>query len=136
MDIKPTNQVPSVLGVTGALSGAESETDVPRPADAPNEVDRVIPEVLAAVTDDGEGALLPARSARKTARGALAIPAGPLAPMDAGPIIDSIDQPKAPFFDEASSVDADIRRLRLQLSERLQMQNRQLRKMLDRFDRS
>jgi hypothetical protein len=41
-----------------------------------------------------------------------------------------------PFFDEASSLDADIRQLKDQLAGKLRLQNAQLRKMLERFERS
>jgi hypothetical protein len=40
------------------------------------------------------------------------------------------------FVDEAASVDEEIKRLRTQLAHKLILQNAQLRKMLERFDRS
>jgi hypothetical protein len=41
-----------------------------------------------------------------------------------------------PFFDEAASLDEDIRQLKDQLAQKLRLQNAQLRKMLERFERS
>lgn len=40
-----------------------------------------------------------------------------------------------PFFGEAADLDEEIRNLRGQLAEKLQSQNAQLKKMLERFDR-
>jgi hypothetical protein len=40
------------------------------------------------------------------------------------------------FFDEVAGVDEEIRQLRVQLAQRLHLQNVQLKKMLERFDRS
>ncbi|MGO7133529.1 hypothetical protein AB9E06_22015 [Rhizobium leguminosarum] len=40
------------------------------------------------------------------------------------------------FFDEVASLDEDIRQLRGQLAQKLHLQNVQLEKMLERFDRS
>lgn len=41
-----------------------------------------------------------------------------------------------PFFDEAASLDEDIKQLKDQLAQKLRLQNAQLRKMLERFERS
>ncbi|WFU05251.1 hypothetical protein QA648_31515 (plasmid) [Rhizobium sp. CB3171] len=41
-----------------------------------------------------------------------------------------------PFFDEVASLDEDIKTLRRQLAQKLQLQNAQLRKMLERFGAS
>lgn len=41
-----------------------------------------------------------------------------------------------PFFDEVASLDEDIRKLRSELAQKLHRQNAQLKKMLERFDRS
>jgi hypothetical protein len=41
-----------------------------------------------------------------------------------------------PFFDEAASLDEDIKQLKDQLAQKLRLQNSQLRKMLERFERS
>ncbi len=41
-----------------------------------------------------------------------------------------------PFFDEAASLDEDIKQLREQLAQKLRLQNAQLREMLKRFERS
>jgi hypothetical protein len=40
-----------------------------------------------------------------------------------------------PFFDEAASLDEDIKQLRNQLAQKLRLQNAQLRNMLKRFER-
>ena len=41
-----------------------------------------------------------------------------------------------PLFDEAANLDDDIKQLRDQLAQKLRLQNAQLRKMLERFERS
>lgn len=41
-----------------------------------------------------------------------------------------------PFLDEATSLDSEIRQLRDQLAQKLRLQNDQLKKMLERFERS
>jgi hypothetical protein len=41
-----------------------------------------------------------------------------------------------PFFDEAASLDDDIKLLKDQLAQKLRLQNAQLRTMLERFQRS
>ncbi|MEY9199403.1 hypothetical protein ABIA16_004582 [Sinorhizobium fredii] len=38
------------------------------------------------------------------------------------------------FFHEATTIDEDIKKLRIQLAQKLQLQNGQLKKMLERFD--
>lgn len=40
------------------------------------------------------------------------------------------------FFDEVTAVDEEIRQLRVRLTQKLHLQNVQLKKMLERFDRS
>jgi len=44
--------------------------------------------------------------------------------------------PANPLFDEAASLDEDIKQLKDQLAQKLRLQNAQLRKMLERFERS
>jgi hypothetical protein len=60
------------------------------------------------------------------------------------PVVAAVEEPVSevpspsanPFFDEASSLDTDIRQLKDQLAGKLRLQNAQLRKMLERFERS
>ncbi|MGV1760499.1 hypothetical protein ACQZ6F_27590 [Rhizobium sp. A22-96] len=52
------------------------------------------------------------------------------------PTLQSLSVSTNPFFDEAANLDDDIKQLKDQLAQKLRLQNAQLRKMLERFDRS
>ncbi|NTF66221.1 hypothetical protein [Rhizobium rhizogenes] len=58
-------------------------------------------------------------------------------PVAAGgePVPQSPSASANPFFDEAASLDEDIKQLRNQLAQKLRLQNAQLRNMLKRFER-
>jgi hypothetical protein len=56
-------------------------------------------------------------------------------------LVTNKDQParassRKSFFDEVAGVDEEIRQLRVRLTQKLHLQNDQLKKMLERFDRS
>ena len=55
---------------------------------------------------------------------------------DAEPVRQSPSATGNPFFDEAASLDEDIKQLKNQLAQKLRLQNAQLREMLKRFERS
>ncbi|MCJ9722188.1 hypothetical protein MOV66_10945 [Agrobacterium sp. SHOUNA12C] len=52
------------------------------------------------------------------------------------PVPQSPSASGSPFFDEAASLDDDIKQLKDQLAQKLRLQNAQLRKMLKRFESS
>jgi hypothetical protein len=52
------------------------------------------------------------------------------------PVPQSPSASGSPFFDEAASLDEDIKQLKDQLAQKLRLQNAQLRKMLKRFESS
>ncbi|MBU1312564.1 MAG: hypothetical protein KJ947_21745 [Alphaproteobacteria bacterium] len=41
----------------------------------------------------------------------------------------------SPFLEQMASLDEEVQQLRLHLADKLRMQNEQLKKMLDRFNR-
>jgi hypothetical protein len=55
---------------------------------------------------------------------------------DEKPVSQTLASSANPFFDEAASLDEDIKQLEDQLAQKLRLQNAQLRRMLERFERS
>ncbi|ACI57859.1 hypothetical protein Rleg9DRAFT_5602 [Rhizobium leguminosarum bv. trifolii WSM597] len=137
----PGGQVPvassAVESDPDAARALESPVDIEEPRTAaPDEADHPRAEAdVSAPKTKATGKLQNKRAVRRRARAKKA-EAGVAAQSAVAAPEDPRSQPspsRDPFFDDVASLDEDIKKLRSQLAQKLDLQNAQLRKMLERF---
>ena len=85
--------------------------------------------------DDAPVVSAPARPKRRGRAKGIRIDKVALSPATANKDRDAQSSPsREAFFDEVAGLDEEIRQLRIQLAQKLHLQNVQLKKMLERFD--
>jgi hypothetical protein len=126
----------------------ESEIVTPRPEHFPDDVDAEVDQAPAKQAPTDTDVPMPTGAANvqlpkmrqprfKSAKRKSVDPIAQIPVVAGDALVSDITSPAAnPAFQYVASLDEDIKQLKDQLTQKLRMQNAQLRKMLERFERS